>query len=98
MIRHITLFRFKTSTTSEDIKDIDHGLAALPGVIPQIETYQFGGDLGILEGAWDYAVVADFEDESAFAAYSNHPRHVVVVETIVRPLISEAARIQIDLI
>jgi hypothetical protein len=97
MMRHIAVFRFRDGTTDEEIASVDRGLAALPALIPEIEAYNFGRDLGVADGTWDYAVAADFADEAAFKLYAGHPDHVRVVETFVKPLVVETARTQINL-
>jgi hypothetical protein len=97
MIRHIAVFRFKSGTTDDEISSLDRGLATLPGLIPEIRAYKFGRDLRVTEGTWDYTVAADFDNEDGLKIYAGHPDHVLVVETIVKPLVDETVRIQISL-
>ena len=96
MIRHIAVFRFKKGTTDNQVAGVDQGLAELPRLIPEIKAYEFGRSLRYVEGTWDYAVAADFDDESAFKIYDSHPDHVRVVETVIKPLVIDKARIQIN--
>ena len=97
MIRHIALFRFKDEVTSGDIDRLDAGLRALPSQIETIEAYTTGRDLGISEGAWDYAVVADFADVEGYQTYHGHPAHQEVLATLTRPLTAELKRIQFEI-
>ena len=97
MMRHIAVFHFRDGTTQDEIASVDRGLASLPGLIPEIKVYEFGRALGLVNGTWDYAVAADFDDERAFKIYGSHPEHVSVVETVIKPLVIDTARIQINL-
>ena len=97
MIRHIALFRFKDEVTPADIDRLDAGLRALPSKIDTIQAYATGRDLGISEGAWDYAVVGDFADVDGYQAYHTHPAHQEVLETLTRPLTAELKRIQFEI-
>ena len=97
MIRHVALFRFVDDLESGAIDDVDRALAALPGSIDVLAAFRHGRDLDLTEGAWDYAVVADFATADDYHAYATHPRHVEVVTTTIRPILAEAARIQFDM-
>lgn len=92
-IRHVALFRWAESTTPEQVADIERRLAGLPGSIPQLRAYAFGADLGIGSGNFDFAVVADVDDEAGFVAYRDHPAHQEVLG-VLRPLLAERAAVQ----
>ena len=96
MIRHIALFRFADGIAPEDVSNLDVALARLPSLISAIEAYDTGSDLGITTGAWDYGIVADFASQADYDAYANHPDHIDVVTNIVKPLITDVARIQFE--
>lgn len=97
MIRHIVLMRFKDDVTAEDIDRIDAGLAELPSKIEEIQTYTNGRNLGITEGAWDYAVVVDFTDVDAYRRYHSHPDHVKVIDELTGPATAELKRLQFEI-
>lgn len=71
------------------------GLDAMVPEVPTIRSYRHGPDLGITEGAWDYAVVAEFETTADYRTYVAHPVHVDVVTTLVRPILGDIARVQL---
>lgn len=98
MIRHIAFFRFKDEVTNADIDRLDGSLRSLPSRIDAISEYSCGRDLGITDGSWDYAVVADFADESAYEAYQAHPDHVEVSTNVAKPLMAESLRVQFRLV
>ena len=88
------MLRFAKEATEEQKKAMFEGLARLPHVIPQIERYEFGPDLGLGDGNPDAALVADFDSEEDWRAYQAHPAHQVVVNELVAPIASEAIRVQ----
>lgn len=95
MITHIALFRWAEGTTSEQVQAFADGLDAMVPKVPTIRGYRHGRDLGVTEGAWDYAVVAEFDSVADYRAYAAHPVHVDVSTTLVRPIIGELARVQL---
>jgi hypothetical protein len=46
------------------VVDVKAKLSALPGVIPQIQSYQVGQDLGVAEGNHDFSIVANFKSKA----------------------------------
>ena len=96
MLRHVALFRFKPETTDEQVEAAIVALSALPDQIDVLRKFRFGSDAGITEGAWDFAVVAVFDNADDYAAYRDDPAHVAMVQNYLAPLIAEAARIQFD--
>lgn len=75
MFRHVVMFRFAEDLDAAHIASVAAGLDALPREIPEIRRYVHGADLGVSDGTFDYAVVADFDNEDDFLTYRNHPAH-----------------------
>lgn len=94
-VRHIALFKFAEGTSEEDIAGISRTLQALPGQIPALRNYTAGPDLGLSDGTWDYAVVADVDDLPSFEAYRDHPEHRRVVTDVIGPCIVDRASTQV---
>ncbi|SIO87273.1 Dabb family protein [Nocardiopsis sp. JB363] len=92
-LRHIALFRWQDGTTPEQVARVEEALGALPGVISALDAYAFGPDLGIGPGTFDFAVVADVADESAFVAYRDHPEHQAAL-SVIGPLLADRAAVQ----
>jgi len=86
MIRHAGLFKWKDGTTPEEVRAVVDGLGGLPGAIPEITGFRFGPDLGLTEGAADFAVVADFASVEDWRLYSKHPAHLRVIEEAIVPI------------
>jgi hypothetical protein len=96
MLRHVVTFRWADSTTDDDIAAVEEGLAGLPTAIPEISVYRFGRDAGINEGAFDFAVVADFETTADYLVYRDHPTHKALVAERIAPHVAERASIQFE--
>ncbi len=96
MIHHVAMFRFKEGTTSEQVDAATAALEALPSQIDALVGYTCGSDLGLMEGTWDFVVVADVESADDFVTYKDHPAHRAVVTNFMAPIIAEGARIQFE--
>ena len=97
MFRHVVLFRFVPDITDEQRAALLAGLAALPGKIPEIRRYRFGPDAGVVEGNWDFAVIADFDDRAGFEVYAPHPAHQAFIAECISPVLADRAALQLDL-
>lgn len=98
VIRHVVVFNWVEGTTAEQVRALEAGLAALPGQIPQIRSYDFGPDAGLgagLGGNGDFAVVATFDDEDGYGAYAAHPAHQAVVVGLLAPILAARHAVQV---
>ena len=86
VLTHVALFTWKSATTDEQIAELSAGLAALPGLIPEIKRYRFGPDAGLAEGNVDFGVVADFDSAEGYRAYATHPAHRDVIDRLIKPI------------
>lgn len=96
MIRHVAMFRFNEGTTAEQVAAAATALEALPSQIDSLIEYKCGSDLEIMDGTWDFVVVADVADADDFITYRDHPAHRAVVTNFMAPIIAEGARIQFE--
>ena len=94
MLRHVAVFQWAEGTTTEQVAALCDALGRLPDVIPELRRYRFGADAGLVEGNWDFAVVADLDDVEGWRAYLGNPDHRAVLDTHVRPLLGRRAAIQ----
>ena len=92
MIRQITMVKFKPEVSGDDITALGTGFAKISNVVPGIHRFEFGPNLNLMEGTWDYALVIDFEDETAMRAYAGNADHVAFAQTFV-PLGEAVARV-----
>lgn len=82
MIRHIVFFKFKSSTSETEIKKLEDGLGALPGIIQEIRQYEFGRDIVRSERSFDFALISAFADLDSLRRYVAHPEHQKVLKHI----------------
>ena len=97
MIRHIALFRLKAEAPSDTSRALEDELFQLAQKIPEIERYDYGSDLGLREGNYDFGVVADFDSADAFKAYATHPDHLAFIENVLGPVLEERVSIQFEI-
>lgn len=97
MIRHVALFRWKNAAGPEARDAFSAGLRALPGEIDTIVRYHFGPDLALVDGNWDFAVVADFHDRGGYLTYRDHPAHRRVIEDLLVPIAADRASLQYEI-
>jgi len=96
MIHHVAMFRFKEGTTAEQVNAASAALEALPSQIDALVEYRCGSDLELMDGTWDFVIVADVADADDFITYKDHPAHRAVVANFMAPIIAEGARIQFE--
>lgn len=88
------MFTWSDDATDEQRARVPAELARLPGLIPEIRAYQFGGDIGVMAGNYHFVVNADFDDTDSYLRYAEHPEHVRVLTEHIRPAISARAAVQ----
>ena len=97
MLRHVVLIRWKPGTSDAQKQAVREGLAALPAAIPEIQNYQFGDDAAIVEGNYEFAIVADFDNPSDFQTYAAHDVHQKLIAERIRPILQDRAAVQYTL-
>ena len=95
MITHIFMLELAEGATDEQVQHFADGLDELVPQLDMIRGYLHGRDLGLVDGTWDYAVVADFDSPEDYLAYASHPLHVELGVNRSRPIIGRSARVQI---
>jgi hypothetical protein len=65
------------------------GALSTPGTL----AYTVGEDLGLREGGWSFAIVADFVDEEAYRAYDADGEHNALRAEL-GPHVEQIARVQ----
>ena len=96
MFRHVVMFRWTADATDESKARVATELATMPPEIDAISHYTFGPDVGLADGNWDFAVVADFADVAGYIAYRDHGSHQALIAQWIRPIIAERAAVQFD--
>jgi hypothetical protein len=72
MIRNVVLVKLRPGQDATAVAEIQEGLRNLdcPGPL----SYTVGDDLGLREGNWSFAIVADFADQDSYQAYDQGRR------------------------
>ena len=92
--RHVVMFEFADHVDDDYAERVRTGLSALPAQIEEIRSYVHGTDVGISEGNFDYALVADFDSVQAFITYRDHPAHVLFIEEVIKGNLKGRAAVQ----
>lgn len=94
MLRHVALFRWQPATDPAEVAGIAAALRRLPAAIPELRDYRVGTDARLAPGNWDFAVVADVDDEAAWRTYVDHPAHQAVAARL-RGVLEARAAVQL---
>ena len=97
MIRHVVVFSWVPEATDQQKQQVANELRKLPPLMTGLRAYHFGADAGIVDGNFDFAVVADFDDAESYLAYRNHPAHRTAVDQVISPIVRQRAGIQYEL-
>ena len=92
--RHVVMFEFAEHVDDEHVERLRDALSSLPHEIEEIRSYVHGRDVNISEGNFDYVVVADFDNVQGFVTYRDHPKHVLVIEELIKGHVANRAAVQ----
>ena len=92
MIRHVVLIRLKPGVQPAQVDAAKVALSALRG--PGMRGYSVGPDLGLRDGNMDVAIVADFDDEEAYAGYDADAEHGRIRRDLIAPIAERIERCQ----
>jgi hypothetical protein len=77
LLRHVVMFQFKDSASTEDVQHIIAEFKALPSKIPAIAAFEYGTDNspeGLSDG-FTHCFLLTFKSEADRDAYLPHPAH-----------------------
>lgn len=83
-LRHVVIFKFKTSSTSADIQKIESAFSKLPSQIKEIKDYEWGlnnSPEGLNKG-FTHCFLVTFDSEEDRAIYLPHPAHKAFVDIL----------------
>lgn len=86
MVKHIILWKLKDNLEDPNLvkKEIKEGLEGLVGVIPGLVELHVIVE-HISSSNSDLMLDSTFSDENALKVYANHPAHLEIANTYVRP-------------
>ncbi len=77
VLRHVVLFKFKDSSSPEDVKKVEEAFRNLPKKIKEIKGYEWGinnSPEGLAQG-FTHCFFLTFDSEEGRAVYLPHPDH-----------------------
>jgi hypothetical protein len=84
MLRHVVLFKFKDTSSKEDVQKVVDAFRALKTSIPQVADFEFGTDNspeGLANG-FTHCFFITFKSEADRDVYLPHPKHKEFVEIL----------------
>jgi len=94
MVHHIVMWKFKAEIPEERKPELKaamkENLNSLVGKVPGLLEMKFV-DEPLPSSTHDIALVSVLEKAEDIAVYGNHPAHVAVADTYVRPFVTERA-------
>jgi Stress responsive A/B Barrel Domain len=84
VLRHVVLFKFKDSSTPEQVKTVQQAFSALPGKINTIIDYEWGTNVSPenLAQGYTHAFMVTFKDAAGRDFYLPHPAHKAFVDVL----------------
>ncbi|MEX0324302.1 MAG: Dabb family protein [Puniceicoccaceae bacterium] len=94
MYKHVVLWKLKDDVDGMDKAAIAAEVVAklknLPGIIPEIEEYEIGVNIGAYGASFfDVSLIASYPNEDAFKRYCVYPEHDAVVAYIQSVTVAE---------
>jgi Stress responsive A/B Barrel Domain len=83
-LRHVVIFKFKDSSSAEDIKQVETAFKALPEKIKEVKGYEWGinnSPEGLAQG-FTHCFFLTFGSEEDRATYLPHPAHQAFVKIL----------------
>ena len=90
------MFRWTPEATEDQKQRVAAELSRLPALLPVLRAYRMGADLGVNEGNFEWAAVADFDDLDGYLTYRDNPEHRAIIAEFIRPIMAERAAIQYE--
>ena len=77
LLRHVVLFKFKDSTTDEQVREIENAFCALPSKVDAIYDFEWGTDVSVenRQQGFTHCFLVSFLSEADRAKYLPHSAH-----------------------
>lgn len=91
MLRHVVIFKFKESSSAEDVKEVEDAFRNLQNEIPEIKGFEWGKNNSPegLDDGFTHVFFVSFVSEEDRAIYLPHPKHKEFVE-VLKPHLEKA--------
>nr|WP_294494951.1 Dabb family protein [uncultured Mediterraneibacter sp.] len=94
MVHHIVMWKFRPDIEEERKPELKRAmkekLSSLVGKVPGLLTVEFVEE-PLPSSTHDIALVTTLEKAEDISVYGNHPAHVAVADTYIRPYVTERA-------
>jgi len=97
MLAHIVLLKWNDKITDQALTAITENFGKLPAAIPEIKSYEFGPDAGVMKGGADYALIAKFDNAEQLKTYMKHQAHQDFMAEYSMPYIESFQSAQFEL-
>ena len=94
MIRNVVMIKLKDGHDADAVAAVQDGFRGLDA--PGCVSYTLGDDLGLRDGNWSFAIVADFVNEASYRAYDVEAEHNRL-RGLLAPHVEQIARVQFSL-
>lgn len=84
MLRHVVLFKFKDSSTPEQVKEVEDAFRKVPKQIKEVKGFEWGTNNspeGLSQG-FTHAFFVSFDSEAGRDIYLPHPDHKAFVKVL----------------
>lgn len=84
MLRHVVLFKFKDTSSAEDVQKVVDAFRGLKSKIPEVASFEYGTDNspeGLANG-FTHCFLITFKTEADRAVYLPHPAHKAFVDVL----------------
>jgi hypothetical protein len=93
VIRNVVMVQLKADADLAELARLQDGFRAMQ--LTGCVSYTVGDDLGLRDGNWSFAIVADFTDVEAYRAYDADGEHNRL-RGLLAPMTERIARCQFD--
>ena len=85
-LKHVVLFTFKASSSTQEVENVAHSFAKLYGKVPQVKKMEWGLNMSPehLDQGFTHCFSLTFSNEKDLADYQSHPAHKDF-QTILKP-------------
>ena len=90
------MFRWTPEATQEQKQRVVTELNRLPALLPVLRAYHIGADLGLVEGNFEFAAAADFDDLEGYRTYRDNQEHRAIIAEFIQPIAAQRAAVQYE--
>ena len=85
------MYRWADHVGPDHVDRVRDAFDHLAGRVVGLRLHVHGNDVGVSADAFDFHVLAEFDDVTAWRAYVDHPEHVLLVEELLVGHVAEQA-------